>query len=139
MGTDVRFATNASRVRHRTELLHLLEACFVQKTATEWLEILAAEQIPCGPVNSISQALADKHSVAHAIRQPVAFETARQKEPPATVDVIANPVRRDGGQTGTLAAGGIPGLGAHTTAVLSSVLGYSAERIAELRLAGAVA
>ena len=57
--TDERFSTNAARVANRAEIVRLIAASIHSKTAAEWFERLETAGIPAGPINSISQALAD--------------------------------------------------------------------------------
>ena len=61
---DERFASFAARERNRDELLARLEPCFAEATSADWLDQLYAAGIPCSPVNSIAQALADPHTAA---------------------------------------------------------------------------
>ena len=56
---DARFATNAERVRHRAELVPMLETVMRQRARAEWLAALEAAKVPCGSINSIAEALAD--------------------------------------------------------------------------------
>jgi formyl-CoA transferase/CoA:oxalate CoA-transferase len=58
---DPRFATNADRVRHRSELEPILEETLARRDAAEWLGRLQAARIPSGPVNSLAEILADDH------------------------------------------------------------------------------
>lgn len=55
---DPRFADNAVRVRHRQELHRLLAQRFTQRTTTEWLEVLRAADIPCGPILDYDEVVA---------------------------------------------------------------------------------
>jgi crotonobetainyl-CoA:carnitine CoA-transferase CaiB-like acyl-CoA transferase len=55
---DVRFATNAERVAHRSELIGMLEAALVTRPADEWIELLQNQGIPCAAVNGIDEAFA---------------------------------------------------------------------------------
>lgn len=57
--SDPRFATNPLRVGNRNELIPLLQERFFQRESGEWLEELRAAGIPCGPINTVSQALHD--------------------------------------------------------------------------------
>jgi crotonobetainyl-CoA:carnitine CoA-transferase CaiB-like acyl-CoA transferase len=56
LATDPRFATNPLRVVNRVELIPVLQAAFSQRATDEWLPALRAAGIPCGPINSVSQA-----------------------------------------------------------------------------------
>lgn len=55
---DVRFATNASRVDHRDELVPLLTSRLQTETADTWFQQLMAVGVPCGPINDIAGGIA---------------------------------------------------------------------------------
>ncbi|HRL13991.1 MAG TPA: CoA transferase, partial [Aggregatilineales bacterium] len=57
--TDARYATNAARVEHRSELCAALQAIFSERPAAEWVERFNAAGIPAGPIQTVTQALAD--------------------------------------------------------------------------------
>ncbi len=59
LATDPRFRTNAGRVRHRGELVPRLAAALRQRTGREWAAALDAAGVPCGPIQSVGQALQD--------------------------------------------------------------------------------
>ena len=56
LASDPRFATNAERVGHRSELAAELEAAFAGDSADAWAERLNAAGVPAGPVNDIGEA-----------------------------------------------------------------------------------
>ncbi|GES32373.1 CoA transferase [Streptomyces angustmyceticus] len=57
LADDVRFARNQDRVQNRTDLIKALEIRLAADTPQGWAERLTAVSVPCGPVNSLSQAL----------------------------------------------------------------------------------
>ena len=59
LGADARFATNPGRVERRDELVPLLAARLAERTAAEWLARMEAAGVPCAPVQSVPEALAD--------------------------------------------------------------------------------
>ncbi len=59
LANDARFSTNASRVKHREELIAILKPIFMQRNASEWLSSLEGAAIPCGPINSLDQVFAE--------------------------------------------------------------------------------
>jgi formyl-CoA transferase len=61
---DPRFATNAERNSHRSELIALLEQILVRRTAAEWVEELVAAGVPAGPINFPDEILTDEHVIA---------------------------------------------------------------------------
>lgn len=56
--SDPRFATNSARVQHRQQLRSLLTGLLHTRGADYWQELLDAHRVPCGPINSVSQAIA---------------------------------------------------------------------------------
>jgi crotonobetainyl-CoA:carnitine CoA-transferase CaiB-like acyl-CoA transferase len=59
---DPRFATQADRVAHQRELADLLQAHFSGRKREEWLAELRERGVPCGPVNTFGEILADEHT-----------------------------------------------------------------------------
>ncbi|MFJ9470501.1 CaiB/BaiF CoA transferase family protein [Streptomyces caniferus] len=57
LADDVRFARNQDRVQNRTDLIKALENRLAADTPRGWTERLAPASVPCGPVNSLSEAL----------------------------------------------------------------------------------
>jgi crotonobetainyl-CoA:carnitine CoA-transferase CaiB-like acyl-CoA transferase len=58
LAEDDRFASNASRVAHREELVAELEAALAAAPAAEWEARLNGVGVPAGPVNDIGTAIA---------------------------------------------------------------------------------
>jgi len=127
---DPRFATNGARVAHRAELVAMIAERIATRPAADWLEQLEAAGIPAGPINGVSQALADPQAeFRHAVRR---FGNGALGEVPT----VGSPMRFDGQR----ADAGLPppALGEHTDEVLGE-LGIGAEEIRRLRDAGIVA
>ncbi|MDB4948638.1 MAG: formyl-CoA transferase [Gemmatimonadetes bacterium] len=59
LAEDPRFATNPGRVENRADLIPLLASRFAARTAGEWLAMLEAGGVPCAPVQTVGEALAD--------------------------------------------------------------------------------
>lgn len=59
LAKDSRFVDNAGRVKNVEALRTLLESAFSLRTTGEWLEILQAAGIPCGPIQNIAEVLSD--------------------------------------------------------------------------------
>ncbi|MCK7624903.1 CoA transferase [Streptomyces sp. RS10V-4] len=57
LAEDVRFRHNQDRVRNRTDLVKELEERLAADTPRGWTARLAAVSVPCGPVNTVSEAL----------------------------------------------------------------------------------
>jgi crotonobetainyl-CoA:carnitine CoA-transferase CaiB-like acyl-CoA transferase len=128
VGGDRRFATFAGRLAHKDVLVPLLKARFAERTTAAWLARLRGK-VPCAPVNTVAQALEDEQVRARDMVVEV-------KHPQfGVVREVASPVKTAGAITTPSPA---PTLGQHTEELLGELLGYSAERIAALRAAGAL-
>lgn len=57
LAEDLRFARNEDRVRNRTDLIKALEDRLASDTPHGWTGRLSAASVPCGPVNTVSEAL----------------------------------------------------------------------------------
>ncbi len=107
-------------------------ACaFREQPTAVWLERLRAARIPCGPVNDFAQALSDPQVLAREMVVEVPLPGG------TSVRMPGNPVKLS--DAARPAYGMPPGVGAHTRAVLSEMLGYPAQKIDALRASGAVA
>jgi len=129
LASDVRFARNRDRVRHRDVLVPLLAATLKRRPRREWLEALEAVKVPCGPINDLADVFADPQvqqrgmtiDVPHPLSGSVRLVASPMK-------LSATPVRYDRAP---------PLLGADTERVLGE-LGLDAAAIAGLRRAGAI-
>lgn len=126
---DPRFATNATRVEHNEALEAEIAPALAEKTVEAWLAAFEAAGIPAGPVLRVDQVLAHPQLAARDMIVEMAHPTA------GAVRATGVPLQLS--ETPGRARTAPPELGADTDAVLGE-LGYSAERIAALRGAGAI-
>ena len=84
---DPRFQGNPRRNEHRAELVALIEAVLQAGDAAAWIARLEAHEIPCGPVFTLGQALAQPQVRA---REAV-VETGHAKL--GKIRLVANPIR----------------------------------------------
>ena len=87
LAVDPRFLTNRQRVKHRDQLIPLLEVCFKTRTTEAWSELLDRVNVPCGPINSLSEVFADEQIKARGMQLDLPHPVA------GTVPQVANPVR----------------------------------------------
>jgi len=122
---DARFAKNPDRVTNREALDNpIAQALKAGKTAA-WIEKLRAAGVPCGPINTVAEALTDPHTLARDMVRTV-------KHPKAgDLKMVGIPFRMNG--TPATIRRAPPLLGEHTEEVLAGELGLTAERIAQLR------
>ncbi|MYZ42096.1 CaiB/BaiF CoA transferase family protein [Schauerella aestuarii] len=127
--TDARFATNAQRVRNIDVLKPLILEAFATRTRADLTTTLDRAGVPCGPINAVPDVFADPQVVHRGMRIDLPH--------PAGVDVplVASPMKFMG--TPLTFERAPPTLGQHVDDVLGGI-GYSAERIADLRTAGVV-
>lgn len=130
LAADPRFATNRARVENRAVLIPLLKKLTVERNTADWIAMLEALAVPCGPINTLADVFADPQVVARGMKVTMPH--------PATGSVpqVASPIK--------LSATPVdyrlppPMLGEHTEAILAGTLGLDAETIAGLRASGVV-
>jgi crotonobetainyl-CoA:carnitine CoA-transferase CaiB-like acyl-CoA transferase len=121
---DPRFASWLLRLQNNEALLPILEKRFAEKPRAEWLQVLAAHDIPAGPVKTVQEFMDDPavrhHDMMHEYDHPEVGRLRVMGQPLVFADTPA----RDPGPP--------PTLGQHTDQVLAEV-GYDAAAIADLR------
>ena len=131
LATDPRFATTTGRKDNREVLEALIGGIMAARTTGEWEDIFAANDIPCGPVNTLAQGL----------EMPIIAEreVIRLVEHPTVgiVRTVRSPVRFAGRFEDTAIAPA-PLLGQHTREILTDLLGYEPARIEVLVREGAI-
>jgi crotonobetainyl-CoA:carnitine CoA-transferase CaiB-like acyl-CoA transferase len=123
------YATADARSANRDALNAELDRILAQKTSAEWIDILNAGGVPCGPIYAIDQVFADEQVRHLGIAQPV--ETPDR----GVLQVVGQPIRAS--RTPSRIAAPPPELGQHTDEVLGE-FGFALDEIAALRRAGAV-
>jgi formyl-CoA transferase len=124
---DPAFATNAARVAARGQLVPMIADLIATKPASDWLEQLEVAGIPAGPINTISQALADPQAIHRGARLKAGGGALGE------VPMVGCPIRLDGERSdATLPP---PALGEHG-GLLTEWL--DAEELARLKAAGIV-
>ena len=59
LAQDKRYATNDQRNTHHVELAHEIEQILRTKPATHWINAIEAAGVPCGPINNVTQVMAN--------------------------------------------------------------------------------
>lgn len=128
LATDCRFASFSARRANADELIRILGDVFLSRTAAEWLALLRAGGVPCGPVNSVRDALSDPQTLARGMvveTQHPRFGTVRQVSSPVRVGSDPPRYRR------------APALHEDADYVLRGLLDYDARHIDGLVRGGA--
>jgi len=129
IAADPRFATNAARVAHRSELLDLLAPVFARRTTAEWVRRLLAAGVPAGPIYRMSEVMADPQ-VRHR-------EMVVNLQHPTAGGIQVNGVAVKLSETPGAITAAPPVLGEHTDAVLRD-LGVEEDQLAALRAEGVI-
>ena len=119
---DTRFANNGARVANRTELVDAIAAVIATRPAADWLERLEEAGIPAGPINRITQALADVQAEHRQVVRTI-----------AGVPMVGSPIRLDGQRADSDLPP--PALGEHTAEILKG-LGIADPEALKLKQAG---
>ena len=127
---EPRFRTNADRMTNLSDLTSLMHARLKSRPVRDWIAALEAAGVPCGPINSIADMVADPQTAARAmvveLEHPRAGRTRALGLP---IKLSASP--------GSVARAA-PLLGQHTREVLAEY-GFAAAEIDALYASGAAA
>jgi crotonobetainyl-CoA:carnitine CoA-transferase CaiB-like acyl-CoA transferase len=131
LAADPRFRLNEDRLRHRAELVALLEAAAAKMPSDDLLTKLAAAQVPAGPINTLDRALAD----AQVRHRDMVVELSDSDGD--SIKVAGTPLKFAGGSSREHA---YPHrLGADTADILREFLAMPEDEIARLAKEGVVA
>ena len=117
LAEDPRFGGMLARVKHRQALDAILETALAGRTPAEWVDVLNAAGVACGPINTVDQVFADPQiRQADLVREVANAAWGAHK-------VLALPVHLS--RTPARVERAAPMTGEHTREVLGS-LGYDA-------------
>jgi crotonobetainyl-CoA:carnitine CoA-transferase CaiB-like acyl-CoA transferase len=111
---DARFATNTLRVANRRALIPLIGETTVTRPTADWVDLLEAHGVPCGPINGLNQVFDDPQVLSRGTRFEMPHPAARK------VAMVRNPIRLSGSPVTYRRPP--PGLGEHTDEVLAEWL-----------------
>jgi len=117
------------RFAARKEIDAIISAALRKETTAHWLSHLRQARIPCGPVNTFDQALADSQVRARDMVVNVTLDDG------GDIQMPGNPIKLSAQTQQRYTAP--PALGAHTASVLGG-LGYSDAHLAELARVGVI-
>jgi len=127
---DPRFATNEGRVRHHGELEAALSVAFGSGDTAQWVDVLQAAGVPCGPLNRVDDVMGDPQVAARNMMIDVADREGH------VFHVAGSPLAR--AAAGVVAPRWFPALGEHTDDILTRHAGLDPEAVAALRRRGVI-
>ena len=130
---DPRFTNNLSRSLHAKEAREEVQRLIGELSLQQALERLEAGNVPCGPVRTAAEVLADQHFRDRGTLGPMRHSALTE---PVKGVVPGFPVVFSGGPLPELAGG--PTLGMHNAEVYGSLLGLGAEELRRLQEEGVV-
>ncbi len=130
LADDPRFANNPDRVTHRELLVPLLQSMVAQKTKQEWISLLEAAGVPCGPINNFQEVFENEQVQARGLKMTLAHPLAGQ------VPLVRSPMRLS--KTPVVEKSAPPLLGEHTREILQKDLGMDDAKIAHLEALGII-
>jgi crotonobetainyl-CoA:carnitine CoA-transferase CaiB-like acyl-CoA transferase len=125
LAADERFRNNSGRVSNREILLPQVIDIMRLRSSADWLELLNARGIPCGPINNLDEVFADPQVRHRGLQIELEHPTA------GSVPGVANPIRFS--QTPLEFERAPPLLGQDTRAVLQRLLGLDGVTLDELQ------
>jgi len=129
LADDPRFAKTSDRVKNRRALDEYLEEALTRRTAAEWVDVLNAAGVACGPISTVDQVFADPQvdqtGLVHEYRHPTL----------GPVKVLGIPIRLHRTPARVRAPAPLPGQ--HTRETLEQ-LGYGPDQIRTLAADGVI-
>ncbi|MDB5869930.1 MAG: putative CoA-transferase [Polaromonas sp.] len=127
---DARFAKNSARVANRAELAALLTQALAGRSKAEWVAMLNAATVSCGPINSMADLDQDAQVIARGLVVPMTHPVN------GVIRTVASPLRMSESPVAYRIAP--PRIGEHTEEVLQDWLGLAGPQCAALREQGAI-
>ena len=124
------YSENPMRVKHREQLVPLLEEMTRKKTKAQWIALLEEANVPCGPINNFQEVFENEQVKARDIQMNVPHPTA------GNMKLVASPMRLS--KTPVEVRMAPPTLGQHTDEILRERLGLNAQDINSLRENGSI-
>ena len=113
LAEDEAFASPSKRAANQAQLLVILEEIFTTKPVTHWLQAFAQAGVPCAPINTYSQALADPQVEYMGFVQDLTLPSG------VVTKTFGSPLRVNNRQVPITR--GPPALGEHTDEVLAAL------------------
>ena len=130
MAKNPLYSTNANRVHNRQLLCETISLSLSHKDSLYWLEAFEANDVPCGPINSIDQVFEDPQIIAREMLINVTESRS------GTLKMVGNPIKYSRSHIDYPASP--PQLGEQTMEVLQDYLEYSKCQLTELQVKGII-
>ncbi len=127
---DDRFDTVEKRLRNRPVVWPLLDQLFASKTRAEWAEMMLAGDVPHAPIYDIGEALQDPQTLSRKMVVEV-DQPFWGKYKTLGMPIKMTQIKKERFDPP-------PRLGEHNEEILEGFLGYSKQKMAELRAAGVI-
>jgi crotonobetainyl-CoA:carnitine CoA-transferase CaiB-like acyl-CoA transferase len=128
-GAHEQFKDNAGRRQWRAEIVEKIQSLLLTKTKAEWLQLFSASGVPAGPILTVKETTEDEG----LLERGMFFATEANG---SRIPQVGLGIQIDGSDAGYRSPP--PELGADTDSVLTTLLGYDAARLDELRRAKAI-
>ncbi len=130
LADQARFATNATRVENRKELIPLIEEILQQRISADWIALFEEAGVPCGPINTLAEVFNEPQVEAREMRIDLKHQRAGE------VPLVGNPMKFS--RTPVEYQQAPPVLGEHTGEILGGLLGLSKEERLKLAAEGII-
>ncbi len=130
LAQEPRFRTMSQRIVHRAELIPLIADVMRTRSKREWIELLEAANVPCGPINNMKEVFEDAQVRHRGLRVDMAHPSG------GTASVVRSPLRLS--ETPVEYRLAPPTLGQHSEEILKGLLGRSDAELAKLKAAGII-
>ncbi|WP_288251515.1 CaiB/BaiF CoA-transferase family protein [uncultured Hydrogenophaga sp.] len=130
LASDPLYRTASDRNRHRASLIPQVAEAMLARPMREWIGLLEARNVPCGPIHDMKQALEDPQVVHRGLQLNLPHAMG------VPAPSLANPIRLS--RTPIRYRSAAPQLGQHNQQILQERLGLSDERLAEFKARGVV-
>jgi len=130
LAQEPRFRTMSQRIIHRAELIPLITDVMRTRSKREWIEVLEAANVPCGPINNMKEVFEDPQVRHRNLRLDMPHPLG------ATASMVRSPLRLS--ETPVEYRLAPPTLGQHNEEILKGLLGRSDADLQQLKAAGIV-
>ncbi|MHB9880395.1 CaiB/BaiF CoA transferase family protein [Pacificimonas sp. ICDLI1SI03] len=87
MADDPRFVTNGDRIKHLDALMPIIVTALAEDTMKGWVKRFETSGIPCAPINTVPDVLADSQAIHRGMKVSMEHPLA------GMIDLLASPLR----------------------------------------------